>query len=116
MATRVPINLISNVQLTTTLTDTSYTVPANSIATISAFTLNNTTATARTVTITVIPTGAAAAANQVATTITVPAAGAAPTIVSSLVGHSLLATWKLQMLADAATAVTPLVSGYLTTN
>jgi hypothetical protein len=115
MASRIPINLLSNLQLTTSLTDASYTVPANSVATISACTLNNTTATARTVTVNVIPTGSAAATNQIITTITIPAAGAAPTIVSSLVGQHLLAGWKVQMLADSATAVTPLVSGYLTT-
>jgi hypothetical protein len=113
---RVPVVVLGNVQLTGTLTDSSYTVPANSYLTISAATLNNTSATARTVTIHDIPSGGSAInANQVATTITVPPAGSAPTVLSGLIGQTILAGGRLQMLADASSAVTPKVSGYLTT-
>ena len=115
MATRTPKVVIGNLQLTTTLTDTSYTVPANTVLTISAATLNNTTATPRTATINVIPNGGSAGATtQIATTLAVPAAGAAPTIVAGLVGQHIEAGGKLQAIADAGSAVTILVSGYLT--
>lgn len=116
MATRTPVVVLGNLQLTATAADSSYTVPANSILTISSATLNNTTGTPRTATVHVIPSGSSAtASNQVATTITVAAAGATPVVLACLIGQHLAAGSKLQMLADAATAVTPLVSGYLTT-
>ena len=116
MATRTPVVVLSNLQLSTSLADTSYTVPANSTLTISAATLNNTTGTGRTVTINAIPNGGSAtASNEVASAITVAAAGATPVVVTALIGQHIGAGGKLQMKADAATAVTPLVSGYLTT-
>jgi predicted phage tail protein len=116
MASRNPITIIGNLQLTTALTDSSYTVPANSSVTISAVELNNTTAVPQSVTIHLIPTGGSAtAANQIVTTLVVGAAGAAPTLVPALVGQHILAGGKLQMLSSLAASITPLVSGYLNT-
>jgi hypothetical protein len=116
MATRTPVVVLSNLQLSTSLADSSYTVPANSTLTISAATLNNTTASVRTATVNVIPSGgSASASNEIASGISVAAAGATPVVVSALIGQHITAGGKLQMKADAATAVTPLVSGYLTT-
>ena len=116
MATRTPVVVLSNLQLSTSLADTSYTVPANSTLTISAATLNNTTGTGRTVVINMIPSaGSATASNEIATNLSVPLSGSTPTVVTALIGQHLGAGGKLQMKADAATAVTPLVSGYLTT-
>lgn len=112
MASRLPKQLVAGVQLGASAAS-YYGVPANTSTTISAFTLNNTTATPRTVTIHVVASGGtASAANQIATTIGVPAAGSPPTVVYGLVGQTLPAGATIQMLADAATAVTPLVSGY----
>ncbi len=121
---RIPVSILNNVQLPASLPGAAqYTTPGNtgastppSYTTISAVTLNNTTATPRTVTFHVVPFGATpSAANQVGTTISVPAAGSTPTIVSGLIGHTLPTGYMLYMYADAATAVTALVSGYLTT-
>lgn len=119
---RIPVSLISNLQLTTALAGATYTTPGNTaqpssaVTTINSFMLNNTTATPRTVTIHIVPFGQTAnAANQVASALAVPAAGSAPTVVSSLVGQHLPVGWSLQMLADAAASITPMVSGYLTT-
>lgn len=116
MATRSPVVVLGNLQLSTSLADSSYTVPANSTLTISAATLNNTTGTSRNVTANVIPSGGSAtASNEIVSALVVGIAGTTPTLLSSLVGQHILAGGKLQMKADAATAVTPLVSGYLTT-
>lgn len=95
---------------------TYYITPANTWTQIAAFSLNNTSGTTRTVTIHLVPNaGSVTTSNQVATTITVPAAGATPTVVTGLIGQILLPGETIQMLADAATAITPLVSGYETT-
>ena len=123
---RLPVLLIANVLLpiTTPSAASSYTTPGAAAATnlapqpyttINSFVLNNTTATPRTVTANLIPpAGAAAAANQILTTISVPAAGSPPTMVN-LIGQQIPAGWTLALIADAAAAVTALVSGYLTT-
>lgn len=115
MTTRSPKSAISNKLLTTSAGDTEYTVPANSVFTVSACTLNNTTGTARTVTINVIPSGDTASAdNQVATALPVAASGAAPTTVPGLVGHHIEGGGKINFVADAGAAVSCLLSGYLT--
>lgn len=112
---RLPKQLVGNVQLGTGIA-TYYTTPANTWTTIAAYSLNNTSSTAQTVTIHLVPNaGSVTNSNQVATTITVPMAGAAPTVVTGLIGQTLLPGETIQMLADAATAITPLVSGYETT-
>lgn len=112
---RVPKVFISNKLATVTAADTEYPVPANSTATFSACTLNNTTGTARTVTVNVIPSGDTAdAANQIATTIPVPASGSTPVNLSAIVGHHLEAGGKINFVADAGAAVAVFLSGYLT--
>lgn len=123
---RVPLSILSNVQLPAAIPGaaqyvTPGTIPTGgaqspSYTTISAFTLNNTTGTPRVVTVHVVPAGQSpSAATQIGTSITIPAAGSAPTIISGLIGHSLPTGWGLYLFADAATAVTALASGYLTT-
>lgn len=123
---RVPLAILNNIQLPASIPGSAQfttpgTVPSGgaqspSYATISAFTLNNTTANPRTVTVHVVPPGQSpGAANQIGTAISVPAAGSTPTIVSGLIGHTLPTGWMLYIFADAATAVTVLASGYLTT-
>lgn len=103
MATRTPISVIA-AQLGTTAT--TYTVPANSILTISAGMLNNSTGTARTVSATV-------AGLAVLTALTVPAGAAPVSLASSLVGQTFPAGTVLSMTADAGSAVTCIISGYL---
>ena len=113
---RLPFNLITNKQLTTTLTDTTYTVPANTTLTVAALSFNNTTGTGRTVTANAYPGGGAAAAgNEFLSALSVPAAGSAPTTSTGLVGHSFPAGTVFVFKADAATAVSINFSGYLTT-
>lgn len=115
MATRVPVNAITNKQLTVNLTDTAYTVPANSTFTVSALSFNNTTGTARTATANAVPTaGTAVAANEFLSALPVPASGNQPTSVGSLVGQHFPAGTTFQFKADAATAVSINFSGYLT--
>lgn len=109
---RVPKPLSGNVQLGTGLS-TLYTVPANTWTTLAAALFNNTSATARYITLHIIPSGGSAtSANQVVTTLVIPAAGAAPTSVPALVGQILAAGTTIQALAEAATCITPLLSGY----
>lgn len=108
MATRVPVTILL-AQIGTSATN--YTVPANSTLTISAATLNNSTATARTATVNVTPSGGSALA--VVSALTVPVAGSAPTTVAGLVGQTLGAGGLIAATADANSAVTFWLSGYL---
>lgn len=110
MATRTPIRLILG-QLTTS--DTTYTVPANSRVTISATGFNNSTGTARTVTATVTPSGGSA--YEAVSALPVPISGNAPTTAPSLVGQTMTAGDVIGIKADANSAVTCWVSGYLQT-
>lgn len=116
MATRSPVNVITNLLLSTTLTDTTWTVPANSTFTVSALSLNNTTGTVRAVTANAYPSGgSAAAANEFLTALAVPASPSAPVTVPSLVGHNFPAGTVFVFKADAAAAVSINLSGYLYT-
>lgn len=110
MATRTPVTIFLGT-LSTAAAGMSYTVPANSSLTISAATLNNSTATARTATAQVTPAGGSAV--PIVSALPIPASGAAPTTLPGLVGQTLPAGAKLEMLADAGAAVQALVSGYL---
>ena len=110
MATRTPITVLLK-ELTTTSTDSAYTVPANSTLTISAFTLNNSTGTARTATVNVTPSGGSA--HAMVSALPVPISGNAPTTVPGLVGQTLTAGGKIEIAADANSAVNVYISGYL---
>lgn len=116
MANRIPVNAITNLQLTATLTDTTYTVPAGAVFTPSACSLNNTTGTNRAVTANAYPSGgSAAAANEFLTALAVPASPSAPVTVPSLVGQNFPAGTVFVFKADAAAAVSINLSGYLFT-
>jgi hypothetical protein len=110
MATRTPVTIFLGA-LTNAAAGTSYTVPANSVLTISAATLNNATPTARTATVQVTPSGGSALG--IVSALPVPAAGAAPTTLPGLVGQTLGAGGKIEALADVGAAVNIWVSGYL---
>jgi hypothetical protein len=112
---RLPQVLVENVQLTTSYA-VYYTAPANTYATISAATFNNTSGGAVTVSVSIVPaSGAQANANELATNLSIPAAGAAPTVASSLIGQTLKPGETLQIKGGSATSITPRISGYETT-
>jgi len=113
---RVPVILVQNLQLPTTYA-AQYTVNGSgAVATVSAATLNNTSGSPVTVSISVVPSGQAQAnANEIVTNLSIPAAGAAPTVISSLIGQHIASGGSLQMKASSATAISACISGYLTT-
>lgn len=101
--------LVSGSQIAATAT-TYYTTPANTKAKITAFTLCNTTGTNRTVDVHLVPSGGSAdATNQVVDALAINANTSV--IVSEAIGHVLEASGTIQCTADAATAVTLVVSG-----
>jgi hypothetical protein len=107
-----PATLVTDIQVAATDT-TYYTVPANTRTTITSALVNNTTATPRTLTVNIIPNGGSlGASNEVVTDLVIPAAGAAPTQLTALIGQTMLAAGQVSMIADAATALTVLISGY----
>lgn len=110
---RLPAVLVNNVQLPNAYA-AQYTVPVISTTTVSAFTLNNTTAGALTVSISIVPSGGAqGAANEVVTDLSI---GAKTSVaVPQLVGQHMATGSTLQMKASAAASITAQVSGYVTT-
>lgn len=113
MATRNPITIFLGT-LTTVASASSYTVPANSVLTISAVTLNNTTAAGVTVEVGITPPGGSALPFVGGTTdLNIPASGAAPTTVPGLVGQTLGAGGKVEISAGANASVNAWLSGYL---
>lgn len=106
---RLPKQLAS-AELTTSSADL-YTVPSNSVATISAFTVTNKTSTAYYVTITQTPSGGSA--RNLAYQVVVPAIGVY--VVAGAIGQSLAAAGKISALAEANSALDVTVSGYVTT-
>lgn len=114
---RVPVVIFNNLQLTTAVAGATSAVPdATTLTTISAATVNNTTAGAVTLDAYIVPSGGTAGvANQVISALSIPAAGSTPTILSALIGQTIPAGGTLQMKASAATSLSPFVSGYRTT-
>lgn len=113
---RIPVVIFNNVALSMALAGATYTSAANTLTTISAATLNNTAAGVRTVTMHIVPSGGTAgAANQIASAVSVPAAGSAPTVCGWLVGQTIPQGGSLQALADTGAVVAIFVSGYQTT-
>jgi len=111
---RLPKVLVENVQLTNAYAP-YYPAPANTLATINAATLNNTSGAPVTVSISIVPAaGAQGNTNEIVTNLSIPAAGAAPTVVTALLGQHLSAGETLQMKASTGTAITPRISGYET--
>jgi hypothetical protein len=116
MTQRLPKQLLFNTQLTVSQADNGYTVPSNTTMTISALSFNNTSVTAQKVTINAVPAGQSIFdGNAILSDFVIPAVGAAPTAVPALVGQHFEAGTRLGFAADAAGAISPLLSGYLTT-
>lgn len=109
---RLPKRLVDGSQLTTSAA-TYYTAPANTITTISACTLTNTTAGAITATLYLVPSGGTAGvANCILSARTISAGESYN--VASAIGQTLAAGGLLQGLAGSATSITLVASGYET--
>lgn len=113
MGQRLPKQLVSGSQLTTSAA-TYYTVPSNTISTISACSLVNTTATARTATVYLVPSGGTAGVGNCILSARVISPGESFNVFSAI-GQSLPAGATIQALAEAGTAITLIASGYETT-
>lgn len=112
MAQRLPKQLCPGAQLGTAA-GVLYTVPANTLTTISAATLTNSTATARTATMHLVPSGGAPGpANMILSARTISPGESYN--VAQAIGQTIPAGATIQALADAAAAVTLVASGYET--
>lgn len=112
MAVRSPKRIVSGSQLTTSAA-TYYTAPAATTTTISACTLTNTTGTAQTATLHLVPpAGSAADSNCILFEYTI-AAGASYNVPGAI-GQTLPAGGTIQALASAGSAITIVASGYET--
>lgn len=112
MAQRLPKQIIPGVTLAAAAA-ALYTVPANTITTISAATLTNSTATARTVTMHLVPAGGTpSAANMILSARTISPGESYN--VAQAIGQTIPAGATIQALADVAAAVNLVASGYET--
>lgn len=109
---RLPKRLVDGQQLTASAA-TYYTAPANSLATISAASVTNTTATPQTVTVYLVPAAGTAGVGNVVCSGRIVASGETFNV-SGCIGQTLAAGGMIQALSDAATALTLVASGYIT--
>lgn len=112
MAQRLPKQIVAGSQLTAAAA-TYYTVPANTITTIAAATLTNSTGTARTVTMYLVPPAGTAGPTNIVLSARTISAGESYNV-ASLIAQTIPAGATIQALADAATAVTFVASAYET--
>lgn len=109
---RLPKRLVDGSQLAATAT-TYYTTPANTLTTISACTLTNTTAGAITATLYLVPSGGTAGVTNCIMSARTLAAGESYNV-GAAIGQTLAAGGTLQGLAGSATSITLVASGYET--
>ena len=109
---RLPKRLVDGSQLTAAAA-TYYTVPTNTLTTISACTLTNTTAGAVTATVHLVPSGGSATASNMILSARTLAAGESFNV-GSAIGQTLAAGGTLQALAGAVTSISLVASGYET--
>lgn len=109
---RLPKRLIDGLQLTA-VAAAYFTVPANSLATVSAMSVTNTTATPRSVTVHLVPSGSVAGPGNVVCSARIVAPGETYNVAGAI-GQTLAADGTIQALSDAATALTLVASGYIT--
>ncbi len=113
---RLPLVIFNNLQLTTAVSGATSAALPNEFITVSAATINNTSATAVTLDAYIVPSaGTAGAANQIISAMSIPAAGSAPTVLSALLGQTIPKGGTLQLKASSAGALSAFVSGYQTT-
>jgi len=110
---RLPKRLVDGSQLTATAA-TYYTAPTNTLTTISACTLTNTTAGAVTATLHLVPTGGAASVSNCILSARTISAGESFNV-GSAIGQTLAAGGTLQALAGSATSIALVASGYEST-
>lgn len=112
MAQRLPKQICAGVQLAAAA-GILYTVPANTITTISAATLTNSTTIARTATIHLVPSGGAPGpANMILAARTISPGESYN--VAQAIGQTIHAGATMQALSDLAAAVTLVASAYET--
>ena len=109
---RLPKRIIDGAQLTLAAA-TYYTVPANTLTTISACSVTNTTGIARSVTLYLVPTGGAAGATNCVCSGRVIAPGETYNVAGAI-GQTLAAGGTVQALSDLAAALSLVASGYET--
>jgi len=109
---RLPVRLVDGSQLTGSAA-TYYTSPANTITTIAACTLTNTTAGAVTATMHLVVSGGAASASNMILSARTIAAGESYNVGAAL-GQSLAAGGFISALAGSSTSITLVASGYAT--
>lgn len=109
---RLPKRLVDGSQLTGSAA-TYYTAPANTLTTISAMTLTNTTGGAVTATVHLVPNGGSAGVTNCVLSARTLAAGESFNV-GSAIGQTLPAGGTLQALAGSATSITLVASGYET--
>jgi len=109
---RLPKRLVGGSQLTTSAA-TYYTTPANTITTISACSVTNSTGTARTLTLHLVPLGDVAGVANIVCSARVVAPGETYNVVGAI-GQSMDAGGFISALAEAAAALTLVVSAYQT--
>jgi len=113
---RTPVVILASYQIPLAYPGTPvHTNTSGGTETLSSVTLNNSSGAAVTVTIALTPAAAAPTAADELVTVTVPAAGSAPTPLPALIGQHLAAGQSIQMKASTAAVVTARISGYLTT-
>lgn len=109
---RLPKRLVDGAQLTT-VAATYYTAPNNSLTTISAASVTNSTAVPQTVTAYLVPSGGTAGVGNVVCSGRIVAPGETFNV-AGCIGQTLAAGGTLQALSDAGAALTLVASGYLT--
>lgn len=109
---RLPKRLVDGSQLTTSAAS-YYTAPSNTLTTISACTVTNTSAGAVTATLYLVPNGGSAAASNCILSARTLAAGESFNV-GSAIGQTLPAGGSLQALAGSATSIALVASGYET--
>lgn len=107
---RLPRRFVNGSQLTTGAV-VYYTAPVNTVSTISAMSVTNTTGTARTVTVYLVPSGGTADATNVVCSARTVSPGETFNVFGAI-GQTLAAGGTIQALADAATALALVASGY----
>jgi len=109
---RLPKRLVDGSQLTA-VAATYYTTPANTITTISACSVTNSTVTARTLTLHLVPSGGAAGVTNLVCSARVIAPGETYNVAGAI-GQTMDAGGFISALSDADTALTLVASGYPT--
>lgn len=92
---------------------TYYTTPANSATTVSACSVTNTSATARTVTVYLVPTGGAAGPENAVCSARTVAPGETFNVPGAI-AQTIPAGATLQAMSDAGGALSLVASGYVT--